>query len=72
MTRAFVLEVACWTGDICVRKLLEDGTVVPKHVEVIRIMNCVVRFVIYCILLRAFVGQYSEFVVQFTSMQANL
>jgi len=31
----------------CVCKLREDGTMVPKHVWVIDIMNCVLWFVVY-------------------------
>jgi len=39
MTERLIPEADCWACDICVRKLPEDGTLVPKHVEVIRIMN---------------------------------
>jgi hypothetical protein len=35
-------------------------------------MSYVLWFVIYCILLRAFVGQYTKCVMQYTSMQGNL
>ena len=44
----------------CVCRLPEDGTQAPIYVEAILIMNCVVWFVIYCILLFAFAGQYIE------------
>ena len=43
------------------RILPKDGTLVPKHVGVIVIKNCVLWFVIYCILLRAFVDQCTEY-----------
>jgi hypothetical protein len=42
---------------LCVRRFPEDGSPVPKQVEVILIINCV----IVCILLSAFVGQYIEY-----------
>jgi hypothetical protein len=44
----------------CVRRLTEDGTPVPKHVDVILTMNSVTRFVFYCTLFSAFLGQYTE------------
>jgi len=40
--------------------LPEDGTPVPKNAGVILTMNCDSCFVMYCILLLAFVGQYIE------------
>jgi len=40
----------------CVCRLPEDDTVVLKHVGMILIMNCVLWFVIYSILLREFFG----------------
>jgi hypothetical protein len=42
---------------LCVRRLSEDGTPVPKHVVVILIMN---SFYV-CILLSAFVCEYTEY-----------
>jgi len=48
------------TNGFCVRRPPEDGTLVPKHVGVILIMNCVLWCVFYCILLREFLGQYIE------------
>ena len=33
-------EVECWTCEFCVRKFPIDGTLVPKYVGVILIMNC--------------------------------
>lgn len=45
---------------LCIRRLPEDCTLVPKHVELILIMNCVIGFVFYYTLLSAFVGQYTE------------
>ena len=49
------------TKAICVRSPPEDGTLVPKHVGVILIMNCVLRCVFCRILLSAFVVQYIEY-----------
>jgi len=34
-------EVECWTCGICVRRLPHDGTVVPEHVGMTLVMNCV-------------------------------
>jgi hypothetical protein len=56
-----IREVEFWTCEFCVRKHPVDGTLVPKHVGVIFIMNSVLWFVIYCNLLCAFVGQYSDY-----------
>jgi hypothetical protein len=44
-----------------VRRLSEEGTPMPKYVGVILIMNWVSWFLFCCILLRAFVGQYTEY-----------
>ena len=46
---------------LCVRRVPADGTPVPKHVGVILIVNFVLWFVFYCILLSAFVGRYAEY-----------
>jgi hypothetical protein len=46
---------------LCVRRLPEDGTPVPKHVGVIVIMNCVLWFVFRCNVLSAFVGHCTEY-----------
>ena len=45
---------------LCVRRLPEVGTPVPKHICVILIINFVLWFVLYCISLRTFVGQRTE------------
>jgi hypothetical protein len=44
-----------------VRRLSEEGTPMPKHVGVILITNWVLWFEFCCILLRAFIGQYTEY-----------
>jgi hypothetical protein len=44
-----------------VRRLPEGGILVPKQVGVIIIMKCVYLFLFYCNLLRASVGQYTEY-----------
>jgi hypothetical protein len=46
---------------IAILKVPDDGNAVPKHIGVILTVNCVSRFVFYCILLRTFVGQYTEY-----------
>ena len=46
---------------LCVCRLSEDATQVPKHVGVKLIMNCVLWFVCYCVILIAFVGRYIEY-----------
>ena len=50
-----------------VRRLSEDGTLVPKHVGLKLIMNCVLWFAIHCIVLCAFVIQYTVY----TKMQGK-
>ena len=44
-----------------VLKVLEDGTPVPKHVEVIIIMSCGSWFVLYCTVFTGYVGRYIEY-----------
>ena len=34
-------EAECWTCDICVRRLPDDGTPVPENVGMTLIVNCV-------------------------------
>ena len=46
---------------LCIHRIPEDDTPVLKHVGVIIIMNCVIWCVFYCMLLLAFVGQYTEY-----------
>ena len=46
---------------LCVCRLPEDATQVPKHVGVKLIMNCVLWFVCYCVILSAFVDLYTEY-----------
>ena len=46
---------------LCVCRLSEDGAQVPKHVGLIRIMNYVLGYVFYCILLSVFVGHNTEY-----------
>jgi hypothetical protein len=46
---------------LCVRRLPEDGSPVPKHVGVILIASRVLWFVFYCIIVRESVGQYTEY-----------
>jgi hypothetical protein len=45
---------------LCARRLPEDGTPASKHVGVTSIKNCVLLFLFRCILLSAFIGQYTE------------
>jgi len=46
---------------LCIHRLPEDCSLVPKHVGLILLMNCVSWFIFYYILLSAFVGQYTEY-----------
>jgi len=39
----------------------EDGSPVPKHIGVMLIVNRVLLFIFYCILLSAFIAQYIEY-----------
>jgi hypothetical protein len=58
-------EMEFWICDFCFRRIPEDDTPVPKHVDAILITNNVTRFVVYCILSSAFIGHYTErFVVK--------
>jgi len=64
MGRSGVLDLLC--------RLPEDGTPVPKDVGVILIMNCVLWFVFYCILLTEFVDRHIELILQFfTNLEHN-
>jgi hypothetical protein len=45
---------------LCVRRLPEDATPVSKHVGLILIVNCVLWFIFYCVLLSTFGGHCIE------------
>jgi hypothetical protein len=55
-----IAEMECRFVRLCVRRLPEDGTPLPKHVVVIPFMNCVLWFVFYCTVSSVFVGQSIE------------
>jgi hypothetical protein len=46
---------------LCVCRLPEDATQVPKQVGVKLTMNCVLWFVCYCVILSAFACRYIEY-----------
>jgi hypothetical protein len=45
---------------LCVPRVLEDRTTVPKHVEVINIMSCYSLFVLYRTVFTRYIGRYIE------------
>jgi hypothetical protein len=55
----------------CILRLPEGGTLMPKHVDTILSTNCVVRFVICCILYCASVGQYTEITLYISLMSGS-